>query len=160
MGCEDDFVLSVCSSHCGHSALTAFCFMHKIQKQSISAFCSGAKGSAVVKSKTGVGVVYVCLPACSVPCKIRCVRWISSVLPLIESFVRFWALFSHQWSVVFHCFAPWQWTSSSLLLHNRVWGGLMVPLRHNEIILGNRCCYWRQLSDSCLSAMVSVHLFC
>lgn len=31
----------------------------------------------------------------------------------------------------------------------------MVPLRHKEIILGNRCCYWRRLSDSCPCALSS-----
>lgn len=53
---------------CSHSALTASCFMHQVQKGSISAFCCSAKGSAVIKIKRG-GVVCVCLPACSVHVK-------------------------------------------------------------------------------------------
>lgn len=39
---------------CSHSALTASCFMHQVQKGSISAFCCSAKGSAVIKIKQEV----------------------------------------------------------------------------------------------------------
>ncbi|OXB69727.1 UNVERIFIED_CONTAM: hypothetical protein H355_009080 [Colinus virginianus] len=38
-----------------------------------------------------------------------------------------------------------------------MWGGLLLPLRHNEIILGNRCYYWRRLSGNCFCATASCY---